>query len=463
MTMTVADLVPILCDRVLYPYQRDWLRAFLPLPGDTGDSAILGGRQEGKDFTAALGVTVNLLCDPVGLQGASWNVVSSTRAQAAAFVRDVKMHLAAIGPLVGWDGLLPVDNVQELRLSNGSSLVSHAASVRSIVGHRGSFVLNEVSAIPCAAEVFEAALPVVEGARRNGRAARFVLIGNASPVGSLWHALWTQKLATFRRSCVPWSEAMRSMGWSEAAIAAKRAELIADIGVGAFMQWFECVWRVADGGMFPQLLLDQQRWVEEEMDLEDMASWPQVVGLDVGRTGDPTAAVRVLVNPDTGAMFTQPSLAWKDTEYATQVDMVRAICEERETLGVVMDKTGIGGPFFEQLCSGLAPLGVAVMPVVFNALVKWSLFRDLLQRFEQRLLWLAPDDLHLRMELDGITSSAGATVPQVVLPRGGGAHADRAVALALAVAGADRARVRNVRHPNRNEAAQKARKRKGTW
>ena len=214
------------------------------------DTAILGGRQEGKDYTASLAAACDLCTD--GPHPAEWQVVSATRAHAAQFVRDVKAHLARIAPLIGWNGRLATDNTQHLITPWGAELKSHAASVRSIVGHRGNFILNEVSAIPGVEGIFQAAYPVVTGARANGRPGRFVLIGNASDMGSWWQQAWDAGLDSFKRTTVPWSAAMRSRGWTEAEIEREMRVIVANIGGEAFQQWYECQWRTSLGGLFPR-------------------------------------------------------------------------------------------------------------------------------------------------------------------------------------------------------------------
>lgn len=423
----IAQVLPLIAAHVLYPYQRDWLADMLE-PGQ--DTAILGGRQEGKDYTTALAAACDLCTD--GPQRAEWQVVSATRAHAAQFVRDVKEHLARIAPLIGWDGKMATDNTQHLITPWGSELKSHAASIRSIVGHRGNFVLNEVSAIPGVEELFQAAYPVVTGARANGRPGRFILIGNASDMGSWWQTAWDTGLETFKRSVVPWSAAMRSRGWTEAEIDRERRLIISNIGTEAFLQWYECEWRTVLGGLYAQATLNRQRC--DVAALAGWRSWPQVVGMDVGRTGDPSAVTRLILGPG-GQRYSLPTLTWHNMPYAEQLRRLGDVLAERPTLAVIVDQTG-NISFVEQVKAALA--GVCpILGFTFTAASKWGLFERLGQELERGDVWLCPDDLDLRMDLDGVkaTDSFGG-IPSVHLPRDRRGHSDRAVALALAVWGA---------------------------
>lgn len=424
---TIAQVLPIIAAQVLYPYQREWLADMLE-PGQ--DNAILGGRQEGKDYTTALAASCDLCTD--GPHPAEWQIVSATRAHAAQFVRDVKAHLARIAPLIGWNGKLATDNTQHIVTPWGSELKSHAASIRSIVGHRGNFVLNEVSAIPGVEELFQAAYPVVTGARANGRPGRFILIGNASDMGSWWQTAWDTGLETFKRSVVPWSAAMRSRGWTEEEIDRERRLIISNIGTEAFLQWYECEWRTSLGGLFAQATLNRQRC--DVAALAGWRSWPQVVGMDVGRTGDPSAVTRLLVAP-TGQLYALPTLTWHQVSYADQLARLEAVCRERTTLGVVIDQTG-NIAFLEQAQAHLAPL-TAVAGYTFTAVSKWGLFDTMRQILDAGDLWLPPDDLDLRMDLDGVKAvDSFGGIPRVELPRDRRGHSDRAVALGLALHGA---------------------------
>lgn len=425
--MQVHQLVPALMAQVLYPYQREWVSLMLE-PGQ--DTAVLGGRQEGKDYSTSFAVGLSMLTR--GAEPEEWQVVSATRTHAAQFVRDVRQHLTRLAPLVGWNGRYAVDNTSELVTPWGASLKSHAASIRSVVGHRGSFVLNEVSAIPGVDEIFAAAYPVATGARANGRPGRFILIGNASDMGSWWQQSWATGLATFRRSVVPWSAAMRSRGWTDAEIETEKRKIIANIGAEAFLQWYECEWRLSLGGLYEQAVLTRQS--EDATDLAGWREWPQVIGMDVGRTGDPSAVSRVLVSPR-GDVFGLPTLTWAQTSYADQLALLRGVIAERPTLGVVIDQTG-NLAFLEQARAALADT-TSVVGFNFTAVSKWALFDDLRQALVAGRAYLPAGDLDLRMDLDGVKAKDYfGGVPTVILPRDRRGHSDRAVAFALAVHGA---------------------------
>ena len=423
---------------ILRPYQWAWMVAGLRHQQDV---AILGGRQSGKDYWLELWLVVHLLTKSSEVQ-----VVSATRTHAQDVISNVRGHLDKILPALGLPLSTPTsDSKTEIRMPWGSRIKSHAASVRSIVGHRGSFVLNEISAIPCAQEIWEAALPIVSESKKNGEDSRFIIIGNASYTGSFWQQLWdgtgTQKLKGFQKFRLPSSEAWRLRGLSPEEVQKSQNKIISQIGLGAFRQWFECEWRSAEGGFFSQILLDSRRY--HDGDLKHARGWSQVIGLDVGHGTNPSAAIRLLVEPGTKhpRYFVLPSVTWQETEYQTQVRRVKELCAERMTTAILMDRTG-AEELFQLVAAGVG--GGRVFGHHFSAGSKWEMFRDLLQALETRELWIPPDDLSLRMELDAIERrERPGGIPEIILPKQGDTHGDRAVALALALRAAAEARTRD--------------------
>ena len=423
---------------ILRAYQWQWMQAAMSFQQDI---AILGGRQSGKDYWLEIFLCIHLLTKAGEIQ-----VVSASRTHAQDVISNVRAHLDKLLAALGLPRNLPsADSKTEIRMPWGSRIKSHAASVRSIVGHRGSFILNEISAIPCAQEIWEAALPIVSESKKNGEDSRFIIIGNASYTGSFWQQLWdgtgTQKLKGFRKFRLPSSEAWRLRGYSPEEVAKSQNEIISQIGLGAFRQWFECEWRSAEGGFFSQILLDSRRYRDE--DLNHTRNWSQVIGLDVGHGTNPTAAIRLLIEPGTKhpRYFVLPSVTWQETEYQTQVRRVKELCSERMTTAILMDRTG-AEELFQLVNIGVG--GGRVFGHHFSAGSKWEMFRDLLQALETRELWIPPDDLSLRMELDAIERrERPGGIPEIILPKQGDTHGDRAVALALALRAAGEAKVRD--------------------
>lgn len=421
--LLLSVVLPLFVSRVLYPYQEPILQAVV----GGQDEAVLGGRQLGKDFTGSGGVAIELLTG--GTPPPEWQVVSATQAHAQAFVRDVKQHLSALAPIAGIDLQFETDNARELVMPWGSRLVSHASSTRSIVGHRGSFLLNEVSAIPQAEAVFEAAYPIVTGARDKGRRAAFVLIGNAAHVGSFWHRAWTKGLPTFKRHQVRWSDALRQREWGPKAIARERSGIIGNIGADAFLQWYECEWRSDLGGMFPPEVITAAG--EDYAEIPGWESWTQVLGMDVGRVNDPSTVTRLLIAPD-GRLFAMPVVEMRGVAFAEQLATLRRLAQERPTAGILIDQTG-NLSFVEQAIAELPEWSIGGF--TFSATSKWQLFDNLLQALVGRQVHLCPGDLDTRMDLEGVKLlQPFGGVPQIQLPKDRRGHSDRAVSLALALA-----------------------------
>lgn len=452
-------------EAVLYPYQRRWWRA---LCHPDAEAAVLGGRQVGKDYVAALLIAVELLANP----DAEWQVVSATRDHAARFLDDVRLHLGRIGPLWGWHGRPAVDNNHRIAMPWGASVTSHASTIRSIVGSRGSFLLNEISALPEGEAILEAAYPIVQGTRLHGRHARFLVVGNASYVGSFWHTAWTDPRRPWVRLRTPWSEAAADL-YSPADVARAKRRILRTVSSAAFAQWFECVWRPPTSGLFDPALLDRQRWNDATLPPPTLQrAWPQTLGFDVGRRKHPSALSRALHAPD-GHTRLRRTEAWHRLPYDTQIGRLLAAATERPTDALILDATG-NDYLGEAVASALLALDppVRCWPRRFTAETGWEIFEGLRLGLEEGWCWLPPDDLDLRMELDsiGLEERTGLP-PRVLLPEGPESHCDRAVAAALSVSGktghratrSARAARTPVLTPDRAAEVQRARARQNRW
>lgn len=440
-TTTLAQLARAATERVLWPYQRAWAGAFLARPY----LGILGGRQIGKDWTLAWLLLLDALLTP----GAEWHVVSATQTHAEGFIRDVRHHLRFLEVLAKTQGLRlpPLDGEgtkTRIAWKSGAVIHAHAATTRSVIGQRGSFVLNEVAMIPGAEEITETAYAMVRRARQIGRRARMILVSNASRKGSYWHRWWTDKQE--RRSgweliTARWSECQRSMGWTASQVAKERAEILADLGgsVAAFGQWFECEWRAGSEGLLSPTTLDRQTYTLA--DLEQIPGTPQVIGYDLGRTTDPAALAPVLLrSPEDHRALVVETL--RETPYHLQRERLRALATSRPTRRVVIDAQGIGHSQAEEVTRELQ--GVAAVTSFHTSsrgtYSKWDLFAGLRDSLDSGRLWIPGEDVDLRMELEAVEATATATGRQTVhQPRDKRGHGDRAFALALANHGATHA------------------------
>lgn len=416
-----ARLASAYIDTALRPYQRLWLDAIQ----QTGFAAILGGRQIGKDWTLGAFVALRLW-----IPDDQWNTSSATRDHAKAFLSDVRTHYTRLADACRALSLpypkLTVDAKQELATDWGSGVASHASTERSIVGRRGSFILNEVSQIPDAEALFEAAYPIVTGARGNGREAFFIIVGNASHQGSYWQTLWDGlNSRRWQRVITPWSAAMRLWGMPGAQIDAERERILSDLGLGVFQQWYECQWRPVGSYFYHPALLEAQTYGELPARWNEL---PQFVGYDVGRVNDPSAFCRLL-DAGPGGLYALPTEIMRQAPYPDQRRRLKAIVGERRTLRGYVDATG-NDDLAKQV---RAETGGIVQPFHLTSGSKWGIFTGLRNEFELNRVWIPRTDTDLRMELESVTTEGKDTTLRIVLPRNDKGHGDRAVALALGV------------------------------
>lgn len=436
----LGEIIQDCIRRILREYQLEWLLAL----DRYSFVAILGARQIGKDLALALYAVAKGLLEP----GSAWNTFSASAKHASQWLDDCRLCYAFIRqatilrgcplPALG-EGLK--NNVTRLELPGGSAIMSNASTVRSAVGLRGSVLFNECGVLGNAREMYEALYPIVEGARDNGRPAKMIMVSNASARGTWWHDWWTGSGSRgWHRITTTWTDAMRRRARKDGSrllsaewIAASEALKIERLGVGGYAQWYACQWRAVEDGYLPVAMLERQTYDT----FVPPPGTPQVLGYDIGRVVDPSAWSRMLL-PDSGewagmrmALDVEAAVGMA---YNAQRERFRQIGDERQTLGSVIDSTGIGDEMGE-VCAAEMPFPVTQFK--FTAQSKQALFETLRSGFTGGRLWIPRSDTDLRMELESLTARyhVGGRVTMDI-PRTRGCHGDRAVALALAEYGA---------------------------
>jgi len=418
------------------PYQVDWLLQILG-QGASGRVAILGGRQIGKDYVALSFVAAWRMCT---IEDHVVNVVSATDKHAMQMVKDVKRWIYLLQYVFDL-GIDPRnDSKKEFRLVNGSVLYSHAGTVRAIVGQRGDIYLNEIGVRDpkTAKELIEAAGPIHDGAMDQGKPSLWMITSNATRRGHPWHTFWTtEESDDFVKIKSTWSDCMRSMGRSDKWIAQVREARIKRYGLGAFLQWYECVWRSESEGFLPAKLMQQHQYHTLPPTVMQPGN-TQYIGYDVGRINDPSAFART-IRQDQGLLWALPTEARHSMRYKAQRDHIQGLIDRANTSGVStnrieIDATGIGHEPAE--CSEERWPGIARGHVI-NAQTKLAMFNRLKATIEAGKLYLPAGDIDLMMELESIElEPRDHTADRIVLPRENGKHCDRAFALALSVWGA---------------------------
>lgn len=425
----------------LRAYQREWLVVL----ASCTFFALLGGRQIGKDRSIGGGhVGTQTVFEP----GVEWHCLSASQRHANDLMLEIKRFVRLWCRVLEGQGYaaprVEIDNISELRLSNGSRVLSHAATPRSAQGCRGNVLLNELGIMPRAEQIYETTYSIVTGQLDQGRHANMILMGNASERGSFWHTFWTgERSRSFYKATCTWQDAftswLKERGWGPKAIGrwvgSRKRERIEAVGAAGFAQWYECAWRSAEDGFFDVALLERQSYDPMDLEVAPRLDDPRVaqwLGYDVGRHVHP-AVITPLLSGQSG-WYGGRSKVMRQMPYPLQRHEAQTLGRLRRTEGMVMDSSGIGDSVFEEL-SGAAPF--KVVPFNFGGGNKrLDLFSALRDGLETSRIWLPLDDTDLRMEMESVAARHHGGRVDILLPEEGGGHCDRAVSLALASWGA---------------------------
>jgi phage FluMu gp28-like protein len=448
--LNLGEIIEDVFANVLRPYQLRWLDAL----DRHSFAAILGGRQIGKDWALAVYAVAKSLLEP----GSRWNTFSASAKHAELWLADCRTAYAIVREYVKAEGhSIPdlgeqgrKDNVTTIEFHNGSVIASHASSVRSAVGLRGSVLLNEVGVLPNAQAMYEALEPIVSGAIDNGRPGKMMIVSNASRRGTFWHRWWTgAPSSSWLKMTTTWEQAHRSRLAmvngrrvakgkpplnADAWINTRKAERLSRLGAAGYGQWYDCKWRSADEGYLSLTALDRQSYgPSRPHNFTPSPHDPQIIGYDIGRHVDPAAWCRLIL-PEGNRRYALPTETRHKMAYRAQRAHLAALAKERQTYKAVIDSTGSGDETAEEC---VATMPFEVVPFRFTAQSKQALFETLKSGIDGGTVWIPASDLDLRMELESLTASyrpGGALT--IEIPREGGGHGDRAVALALAEYGA---------------------------
>ncbi len=195
----------------------------------------------------------------------------------------------------------------------------------------------------------------------------------------------------------------------------------------AFMQEFYCVWDA--GGVS---LIDPADVAACELaeagDPRRYANGTCVVGVDLAVRGDLTVAV---VLERTGPRWIlREMLERRNVPLLEQVEDIARIMRDYRVSRLVVDRTGLGEAVVETL---ERRWGGVVDGVIMTPQRRIELVQDMRLAFAERRIAIPPHD-GLRRDLAGIRLDwTNRGQPRLEIDRAGGSHADRAMALALAV------------------------------
>lgn len=423
--------------KVLRRYQIGW-------HSDNPFIAQNGGRQIGKDHKWSFDMALEMR----SRGGVQWNGVSATSRTAAQLLHDVSTHyrfICACTEAAGFTSPKRLkSSVTQILLDNESSMESHAATVRAVVGRRGSFFFNEAGVIPKAEQLYEAAMPIVTGQLDMGMSkARLVIVSNASPKGNWWHGFWTgRKSRQFHKITSTWKQCytdwLDELGWNQKNI--KRwinnriRQRVFMLGKAAYDQWYNCIFRAPQEGGLPPELLDRQSQIDPLVLLGRQLygrTLHQVVGYDVGRHNHPAVVMPAALFEEAGYQLGHETRQMWQTPFHTQLEVVKEVVTRRQTDRLIVDAGGMGDPQAEACARAWPHLTESYK---FGPTTWWPMFANFKSLLEEGRFWLDPGDLDTRMELDGVMIEQKNGRDRVIMPetKGGAGeqptHGDRATA-----------------------------------
>lgn len=429
---TAVDVCVRAAKQVLRSYQLEWWHSL----ATERFTAILGARQIGKDFAVAGFVAFECVLYP----RTEWQCFSATRYHAKQFLADVKKWVAYLSDVLAAHGYrrpiarkAKVDNSEALQLDNGSRVSSRPSTVKGAVGQRGRVVLNEVPVIQRDQQVYEATYPIVTGAIDNGHDARMVMMGNASERGSFWHQWWTgEKSGGWHKLTNTWRSCMRSIGKAADWIKSRIKQYTRTLGIGAFAQWYDCVWRASEELFLSPALIKRQLYDDSEADWIPRKDLRQWIGYDVGRHVHPAAIVPV-VETARDKRHALPGTVLRKTPYPTQRKRVAQVARQRRTAEILVDAGIAGDPQVEDLGRETP---YSITPVHMGVQKTLAIFETVREGLESGRLWLPMSDAQMLIEFESITAEHVKGQTKIVVPEDGGGHCDVAVACGLATYGA---------------------------
>ncbi len=195
----------------------------------------------------------------------------------------------------------------------------------------------------------------------------------------------------------------------------------------AFLQEFYCVWDA--GGVS---LIDPADVAACELaeagDPRRYGNGPCVVGVDLAVRGDLTVAV--VLERVGRRWIVREMLERRNVPLLEQVEDIARIMRDYRVSRLVVDRTGLGEAVVEAL---ERRWGHIVEGVIMTPQRRLELVQDMRLAFAERRIAIPPHD-GLRRDLAGIRLDwTERGQPRLVIDRVAGSHADRAMALALAV------------------------------
>jgi len=412
---------------LLLPYQRRWLNDKSPL------KIWLAARQTGKSFSLALEAVVE------ALESRSVNLIlSASERQSREVMEKVLTHLRYFRARSG-EAITSEDTREEVRLPNGSRIITLPANPDTVRGFSGNVFLDEFAFHQDPEAIWRAMYPAVT----RGYKARISSTPNGK--ANLFHTLWTLGERPSRHRTTIY-DAVRE------GLPINLDELKAGIlDPEAWAQEYECVFLDSVSSFIPYELIasceDEGASAEfsnppsppfnKGGDVRGVASpfskggheGDYYLGLDIGRKNDLT--VFWLWQKEGDVYWTRMVREMRETAFSFQREFLYGLLSGSFGLSVrraAIDSTGMGAQLAEEAREKFGP---AVEPVNFTLAVKEDLAVTLKRFLEERKLRIPSSPL-IREDFHSVkrqTTSAGNVRFGAEADEKG--HADRFWAAAL--------------------------------
>lgn len=404
---------------ILLPYQRKWVL------DNARFKMGLWGRQEGKSFSTACETVLDCQLNPK----TDWVVLSTGERQAIEWLEKAKKWTQAFDlSLVGTEfqrigGEETLLKQAEIQYPNGSRIICVPANPKTVRGYSANILLDEFSHHERPRVIWKAIFPSISNQLTGIKKVR--IISTANGKSGKFYELW-QKQNRYSKHKVTIHDASR-MG-----LPVDLDELRESVDDDeTWAQEYLCEFLATSSVLLPYELIAQC----ESADCCDgyfniTEARNHFIGVDVGRKKDLTVVWILEELPD-GSLRTVDVLEWKNMPFNVQLQNISQLMQDHPTIrhGFV-DATGIGAMLAEELHR---VYGYRVEEFVFNNLSKNTILLDMQRAFEANTVRVpisrvVREDLH---SIRKVTTIAGNIAYRA--PSNEDGHADRAIALALAL------------------------------
>ncbi|GIX12040.1 MAG: hypothetical protein KatS3mg116_3750 [Elioraea sp.] len=407
----------------LYAYQRRWL-------ADRSRFKIgMFARQTGKTFTTTLEIVDSCLRALAEGSRERWVILSRGERQAKeAMDEGVKRHAQAYGVALeaqeyDWVGAETRVRALEVALPGGSRITALPANPDTARGFSANVFLDEFAYHADSRAIWRALFPVVSRPEL-----RLRITSTPNGRGNVFYELMCGGDPIWSRHVVTIHDAVAD-GLPRDVEALKRALRDPD----AWAQEYECAFLDEASSWLPYALIDQVQH-EEAGRPERYAGGPCYVGVDIAARRD--LFVLVVLEEVGDVLWLREMVTARRMRFADQAAELDRVMDSYRVRRVCMDQTGMGEMPVEDAQARHGAMRIE--GVLFTPAAKQRLATLAKRRFEGRALRIPPDP-DLRRDLHALKQAVGATgVPRFVVDGETDGHADRAWALFLALAAAER-------------------------